>query len=144
MIITAKAIGQRKPLLADWSVPPPEDIGDGEGGGNWTLRDLIERLVRHEIAAFRERQHRRQFLQVLSAAQIAEASARGKVESGGSEVPIQEVDDDAAIAAAVQAFEDGMYLVVIDGVKRGALDERLFLTDASHITFVRLTMLTGG
>ena len=143
MFISGKAIGRRKPLFADWSIPiPPEWDGDGDGGV--TLRDLITRIVREEIEGFRKRQHDRQFLRALTANEIELAAEKGKIEMGGSEVGLQAVDDDESIATALQAFEDGMYLVVIDEEEKKELDQQIYLTPDSHVTFIRLTLLSGA
>lgn len=142
MLITGKAIGQRRPLFADWSIPIPPEANDGDGG--LTLRDLIARIVREEVKAFKQRQHDRQFIRALTAREIEAGVEKGKIEMGGSEVGIQEVDDDQAVGAALQAFEDGLYLVVIDEAEQKSLDQQVFLQPDSRITFVRLTMLTGA
>ncbi|MFY8201792.1 MAG: hypothetical protein ACOVLE_14035, partial [Pirellula staleyi] len=63
---------------------------------------------------------------------------------GGSEIGLQSVDEDQSIATALQAFEDGMYLVVIDEVEKKNLDEQIFLSHDSRVTFIRLTLLSGG
>jgi hypothetical protein len=141
MIISGKAIGRRKPLFDDWSIPIPPDA-DGDGG--LTLRDLIERIVRTEVKAFRQRQSDRQFLRALTASEIDAAASKGKVEMGGSEVGLQEVDEDGAVATALTAFEDGLYLVVIDEVEQKALQQQVYLQPDSRITFIRLTLLTGA
>jgi hypothetical protein len=44
----------------------------------------------------------------------------------------------------LQAFEDGLYLVVLDGQEQRSLDAQLFLQPDSRVAFVRLTMLAGG
>ena len=139
--ISGKALGRRKPLFADFSVPPPENLSDG---GNTTLRDLIECVVRHEVAAFGKRQSDRQFLRVLTSREIVEGVEAGKIESGGSEVEPQQVDEEEAIGTALQAFEDGMYLVVVDDAEQRNLDARVFIRADSRLTFVRLTLLAGG
>lgn len=144
MLISARALGRRKPLFADWSIPLPPDWGDDDGGGGITLRDVIERIVREEVRSFQKRQHDRQFLRVLTAAEIEAAAEKGKVEMGESEVPRQAVNDDEAIGTALQAFEDGLYLVVIDEVEHKNLDQEVYLTADSRITFIRLTLLSGG
>src|SRR5438045_2531708 len=101
-VISGKALGRKKPLFADWSLPvPPEERGEG----CLTLRRLIERIVREQVAAFRRRQVDNQMLRALTERQIDEAVARGKVSMGASEVPVQIVDEEAAVAAAWQAFE---------------------------------------
>ncbi|MEX0717714.1 MAG: hypothetical protein WD066_14060 [Planctomycetaceae bacterium] len=140
LTVSGKAIGRKRPLFSDFSVPFPCDPGDG----GVTLRDLIERVVRAEIEAFRTRQQERQLIRVLTKAQIADAAEAGKIEMGGSEVEPQEVDEDAAVAAALAAFEDGLYLVAIDGREHRELDEQVFVREDSRVTFIRLTLLAGG
>ena len=144
MLITGKTLGSKKRLFDDWSLPIPPNDDDGDGGGGLTLGQLIERIVREEVKSFQKRQHDRQFLRALSAEQIDAAAARGKIEMGASEVGIQKVDPDQAVGAALQAFEDGLYLVVIDEVEHRNLEQQVFLHPDSRITFIRLTMLTGG
>ena len=68
----------------------------------------------------------------------------GKVEAGGSDVEPQEVDEDEAVENAIQAFEDGIYLVSIDDQECRELDSQVFLQDDSRLTFIRLTLLAGG
>ena len=140
LTISGKALGQRKPLFADFSIPLPPDLGDG---GAVTLRDLIGRIVRAEVEAFRQRQEERRLLKALTAKQIAEGAQRGKIDSGGSDLD-QQVDVEEAIGTALQAFEDGLYLVVIDEQEQRSLDAQVFLKPDSRITFLRLTLLAGG
>jgi hypothetical protein len=141
LTISGKAIGARRPLFADWSVPLPPDWDD-EGGQ--TLRDLIGCVVRAEVRAFRERQAERQVFRALTAREIAAGAEKGKIEMGGSDVAPQAVDEDDAVAVACQAFEDGIYLVVIDGEDQREIDREIHLRPDSHVTFVRLTLLAGG
>ena len=141
LTISGKTLGTRKLLFADWSLPcPPESQGDG----GLTLRELLARVVRSETQAFRERQEQRQLLRALTSRQIALGVEQGKIESGGSEVPWQSVDDEQAVAIACQAFEDGIFLVVIDGKDQRELDREIHLQADSRVTFVRLTLLAGG
>lgn len=141
VVVSGKTLGRKKPLFSDFSVPlPPE----ASAGGGITLRDIIERIVRDEVKAFRLRQRDRQFLRALSSQQIEDGAVAGKIISGESEVAPQDVDEDAAVGTALQAFEDGIYLVAIDGSDKRQLDEQVFLRDDSRITFVRLTLLAGG
>jgi hypothetical protein len=141
LTISGKGLGRKKPLFADFSVPPPEELADG---GSLTLRDLIERIVRGEVAAFRKRQENRQFIRALTAREIEAGAEAGKIDSGGSEVPLQIVDEEEAVAAALTAFEDGIYLVVLDGQEQRSLDAQIYLQPDSRLTFIRLTLLAGG
>ena len=140
LTISGKVLGRKQPLFTDFSVPLPPD----EGAGGLTLRTLIDRIVRSEVEAFRTRQQERRLLRALTADQIAAAVEVGKVEMGESEVEPQEVDDDAAVGTALQAFVDGQFLVAIDGQNYRQLDQQIFLQEDSRVTFIRLTFLAGG
>jgi hypothetical protein len=139
--VCGKSLGSRRPLFADFSVPIFPDDGDYEGG--LTVRELITRIVRHEVLAFKQRQEDRRLVHVLSAREIEAGVAKGKIDSGGRELN-QKVDEGQAIAAALEAFEDGLYLVVIDGEEHRELDRQIYLKPDSRITFVRLVFLAGA
>ena len=141
LTISGRAVGIRRPLFTDWSIPFPPEWSDA---GGLTLRDLIGRVVRAEVQAFRQRQADRQVFRALTARQIEAGVERGKIEMGGSELAQQEVDEEGAVAAACQAFEDGIYLVVIDGEEQREIDREIHVRPDSRITFVRLTLLAGG
>jgi hypothetical protein len=137
--VSGKAVGRRRPLFADWSIPLPP-----EWHGGVTLRQLIAGIVRTEIAAFRQRQEERQVFHALTARQIAAGAEKGKIEMGGRETEPQEVDEEAAVAAALQAFQDGLYLVVVDEQEQQELDQAIPVRPDSRVTFIRLTLLAGG
>ena len=136
LAISGKALGKKKPLFADFSIPAPAE-------GAIPLRDLLSRIVRHEVEAFRERQEDRNFVKALTARQIDESAARGKIDMGGRDLD-QKVDTDEAIRVALEAFEDGLFLVIIDGTDYKTLDSEVALQSDSKVGFVRLTMLAGG
>ncbi len=136
LTITGKALGRKKPLFADFSVPAPAT-------GETTLRGLIDHVVRLEVAAFHERQAERRLTRALTARQIEEGLAAGKVTAGGSTLD-QKVDVEEAIAAAVEAFTDGLFLVVLDEAEVKDLDAPLTLGESSRLTFIRLALLAGG
>jgi hypothetical protein len=54
------------------------------------------------------------------------------------------VDVDTAVETAVQAFEDGLYVVFVDDQEQAELDAELWLKPDSRMKFVRLTFLAGG
>jgi hypothetical protein len=142
-IVSGRGLGKRTPLFEDFSVPlPPELAGEG-GDGGLTLRELIRRIVRAETEEFDLRQERRRLTRVMSPAQIQEGLERGKVDMGGREMG-QRVDVEQAVGAALQAFEDGLYLVVIDDVERRDLDAQVFVRPGSRVVFIRLVFLAGA
>jgi hypothetical protein len=139
--IEGRVAGQRRPLFGDWEIAlPPEAEARG---GRLTLRALITRVVLEEVASFRERQEQRRFVQALTEAEIERGLTRGKVDMGGRE-PGEAPGPEAAVATAVQAFEDGLYYVFVDGDQRRALDEEVYLKPSSRVTFLRLVALAGG
>lgn len=141
MTIEGKQFGRgNKSLFPNFQMPVPPEWQ----GSSITLRTLLETVVRSEAAAFRERQERRTVLQALSAAQIAEGVAKGKVDSGGTPDAVQAVDTEEAIQTAIQAFEDGLYYVFVDDVQRESLSDRLEIGPNTRLTFLRLVAMAGG
>jgi hypothetical protein len=140
LMVSGKTLGRKTPLFAEYSVEPPAGVSTGK---EITLRDLIEHVVRSEVAAFKDRQAERRILRALTAREIEAGLASGKVHTGGSELD-QAVDPERAVAAAVEAFADGLYLVVVDDAEVKELDRVVPLTASSRLTFIRLTMLAGG
>jgi len=142
MLIETRIAGRKARALDRWSTPTPPADDDG-GGDGLTLRDLITRVVRAEVAAFDKRDHARQFMRVLSDAEIADGAARGKIDSGGHE-RTGPADENAAIGAALRGFEDGLYLVILDGVEQRELDAQVYPKPESRLVFLRLTFLAGA
>src|SRR5689334_23116165 len=110
MFIELRQLGRRSRPLDGWSVPTPPDADRSEGGDGLTLRELIARVVRSEVAAFRERSDRRRFVRALTEAEIVEGARRGRIDPGGRDSEGM-VDPEAAVGAALQGYEDGLYLV---------------------------------
>lgn len=142
MFVETRIIGKKARPLDGWSVPsPPSENGDGDGG--LTLRQLISRVVRVEVEAFEERQRANRLLRVLSEREIAAGAAAGKIDSGG-QPPAEPVNEDAAIGAALQGFEDGLYLVILDGAEQKRLDQPVYVKPDSRLVFLRLSFLAGA
>lgn len=139
--ISGKSLGSRRPLFADWSIPlPPDDFGGGDG---LTLRDLICIIVRAELAAYETRREARRLDRVLSPAQIDEGVKQGKVSPEGRNTP-PAPPEDVAIETALVGFEDGLYIVAVDGRELRDLDAQVFVTPDSRVTFIRLVFLAGA
>ena len=142
MFVETKVIGKKARPLDGWSVPtPPPERGDGDSG--LTLRHLISRVVRGEVEAFEQRQRANRLLRVLSDREIAAGAAAGKIDSGGR-LPSDPIDEDVAVGAALQGFEDGLYLVILDGVEQKKLDQRVYVKADSRLVFLRLSFLAGA
>lgn len=142
LTIEAKVLGQRKPIVASWSVMVPPAPATTEGDHQMTLRALLTAVVTDEVAAFHERQQERRLARVLTGAEIGRGATLGKIDPGGGEPQAVRLED--AIAAALQAFADRLYVVLLDGAPVEALDTELALREGSRLTFVRLVALVGG
>ena len=141
LTLSARAAGRRRPLVPDWQVawPPYEGAGDEA----LTLRELITRIVHGEVEAFEKRQEERKLARILTEGEISVGLERGRVDSGGRDLH-QKVNVEEAVATALQAFEDGIYLVFLDEEEQRDLDKQVFLRPDSKLIFVRLVMLAGA
>jgi hypothetical protein len=149
--VEARIVGRRAPLHTPWNVVLPVSLSHGMSSSDRPFRlcDLLEHVVREEVRAFRLRQEERRLIHVLSPREIADAARRGKVAMGSpSELrrgqDEGEVDEDAAVAIAFQAFEDGLYFVFLDGQQQLDLAAVVWPHPASTLTLIRLVALAGG
>ncbi len=129
-------MGKTQPIFTNWQL-----LLDIETAV--TLRNLLTQIVRSEVANFADRQRQHRLLQVLTPAQINLGVEQGKVDLGGNDLQ-QEVDVDEAIAAALQAFTDGLYFVFLDEQQQEHLDDIVTLQPDSQLLFLRLVPLVGG
>ncbi len=142
LTVEGKRFGRgAKALFPNFQMPLPSEWANG---ATITVRDLIETVVRSEVAAFQTRQEARAVLQTLSPAQIAEGVAKGKIDSGGDPDARQAVDADESVAVALQAFEDGLYYVLINDDQKANLGDTFPVTADTRVTFLRLVALAGG
>lgn len=139
--VEGKVLGQKRPIFSGWDVELSP--GKYERGGSLKLRDLIHHVVEKEVEAFRERQQERRLVRVMSSQDITQGERNGKIDPGGRDLN-QIVNVEDAIAAALQAFEDGLYFVFIDDIQQTNLDAEIFPKTNSKVVFLRLTALTGG
>jgi hypothetical protein len=109
-----------------------------------TARDLLCAIVEEQREAFRLRKQEAQLLQVLSADRIAEAADTGRIISGGQDHDARLPALPDAIAAAVQAFEDGFYFMFVNDVQIETLDHPVDAQGNIDVLFIRLTPLVGG
>lgn len=137
MLVEARVVGQRGNTIE------PRPLDDVPAGPEVPLRALIAHIVRVEVAAYDAREGERRLVRVLSVDGIAAGAVAGKIDSGGHERRAA-VDPDTAVATALEAFDDGLYLVFVDGQQVEDLDTRVLTGPVTRIRFLRLTALAGG
>src|SRR5260370_31610538 len=108
LAIDARLLGQKRPILSDWSMTLPLDLTGQES--LLPLREILTEVVLAEVEAFLHRQEERRLLRILGPDQLAAGVASGKVDLGELDLG-QVVDAEDAVTAALQAFEDGLYFV---------------------------------
>ena len=138
MRVEVRVLADRARSLEERTIadPVPSD-------GTVPLRALIDHVVRAEVAAFDDRKLQRRFVRLLTADEVAAGAAAGKVDPGGRVVG-GTASPDRAVDVALEAFEDGLYLVVVDGDQVTSLDTAVSVGPDTLVRFVRLTALAGG
>src|SRR5260221_8925975 len=147
--VEARIVGQRPPFHASWQVPLPPSLlhNLAHASSPFRLRYLIEHVVRHELSMFRLRWEEPRLIHVLSPQAISAAAATGKIVMGGPDELQRnagEIDDETAVITALQAFEDGLYFVFLNGQQQHTLDATVELSSTSTLIFIRLVALVGG
>jgi hypothetical protein len=142
LAIETKTLGQRRPALDAWHMPVTLSLDPAAATPALPLRDLLTAIVTAEVAAFHDRQQARRLDRVLAPEQIEDGAARGKINAGATEPQAVSLAD--AITTALQAFEDRLYLVLVDGAPAQSLDEHVAVGAGSRVSFVRLVPLIGG
>jgi len=132
--IKLKSIGKRRPVLENVPYDLPDHISN--------LRQLIEAVVRQEVAKYNSRGLENMIVTFLTEAEIAEQSTVGKV-GFGRIYSDKQADADKAVETALQGFEDGLFRVLINDKEFVDLDGTLEIRENDTLTFVRLTFLTG-
>jgi hypothetical protein len=141
LTIEGKIIGQKKTSLVDLLFDLP--TYSERNGSYITLRDLLVSVVAQEVENFRQRQEKMNLGQILSIEAVMQGVEKGKVDSGGHDLH-QSIDLEKATLTAIQAFEDNLYYVFIDGIAKTDLGEEIFLKTGSKVEFIRLVALAGG
>lgn len=129
-----KAAGRRRPVL--------ELVEASLSDHASSLRDVIQEIVTEQVRRYNARSIDQAIFPYLSAAQLEDQAQSGKV-SFGAAYDDRQADEAQAIANALQAFEDGIYKVLVDEKIVERLDQPLELREGAVFTFIRLTLLSG-
>ncbi|WNS41420.1 hypothetical protein [Paenibacillus sp. MMS20-IR301] len=134
LYVTVKSLGKRKPVLERQELVLEQLPA--------TLQELIEQIVILQIEGLVHKQERGDILPFLTGTEIKEQAGNGKVGFGA--VYNHEVPDPAkAVAAALLAYEDGLYKVFLQEQECASLKEPLEIHEGDELVFIRFTMLAG-
>ncbi len=116
----------------------------GISDGIRTVSELITDIVKREVSSFNERvadESKGRLKSYLTNDEIENLASSGKINSAINSEKTQ--DEEAAIANAIQCFEDGIYRIFVGDKELQSLDEEIILVENDELTIVRLTMLSG-
>jgi len=134
--ISVKMLGKKRPVLENLQIQLPDEFN-----GSATLSQLIEVIVRQQVANFNQKGDN--LLRYLDSSQMQAMKKSGKI-GFGEVYNTKTADVEKAVQDALQAFEDGLYFVFIDDVKIEKLTDKVDLKPNAKILFLRLVALTGG
>ena len=135
LFVNIKQIGSKKqPAAVPFSVE----------GSPRTAGELIEETVKVCVREYNERVRRGDSSpQPLTKQQIKDMADAGKI-AFGINYGGREQDVSKAIENALQAFEDGIFKLFVNGRELCSADEVTDLKDGDVLTFIRLTLLAGS
>lgn len=136
MLVEVKVVGSRRAAVE------PRMVDDAPQG-SVSLQQIIEHVVRDEVAAYNGREEDRRLVRALSRDDIAAGARGGKVDAGGR-VTTGPADADAAVATAIEAFSDGLYFAFVDDQQVSELNDTVVIGADTRLRFVRLVPLAGG
>lgn len=107
-----------------------------------TVRGLITEAVHTCVSDYNNRVDNSS-QKPLSEGEISEMSEVGKI-AFGINYGDKHADEKKAAEAALIAYEDGIFRIFIKENECGGLDDEINLSENDSVTFIRLTMLSGG
>lgn len=107
-----------------------------------TLEGIIKAFVTSNVQDFNAKIESNTILAFLTPSEIQNQSESGKIGFNNIENTTK-ADITKSIENALQAFEDGIFLVFIDDEEVKLLNEKIELNSSSTIVFIRMTFLAG-
>ena len=134
--VTIKQIGSRKKGITErdfFLEAVPRTVGE-----------LIEYAVHTCVNEYNERVEKGDNITApLTQSGINEMSEVGKI-AFGINYGEKKADMQKAVQNALQAYEDGLFRIFIGNDEAGTADDAVEISENDSVTFIRLTMLTGG
>lgn len=136
--ISIKRLGKRQPIIERQAFSLSQHFFETP-----TLRNFIKTVVEKEVTTFNEKVEQNSLLPYLDEATLAKMAQHGKVDFGDT-YNQQTTILEEAVQTAIQAFEDGLFMVLIDGANCKRLNQKIKFRENSEVVFLRLVALAGG
>ena len=134
LVVSVKQLGRKKPVIGARDLVLDQEPGD--------LRGLISAIVIQEVARYNAKTPEEPILLHLTQESVDDAAEAGKV-GFGARYNEKNQDPAAAVANALQSFEDGLFRIFVNDDEVEGVDTALSLKDGDRLTFIRLVMLAG-
>ena len=134
VFVQVKSAGKRRAALEKRAYELPEGIV--------TLKDLIAAVVDTEVSAYNSKRMDTVVTHFLTEEELEGDARRGKI-GFGRMASGQKADCEKARAAALQAYEDGLFRVFVNGDEQSSLEAEAAVSEGDTLTFVRLAFLSG-
>ncbi len=106
-------------------------------GERYTVKDLIEARVIAEVEAYNSRMP--EYYKGLVQPSESEVTLNGyKIKDR------KKVDAEKQVYVALDAYQKNGFFILLDDIQLGMLEQEIFLTKKSNISFLKLTPLIGG
>ncbi len=106
-----------------------------------SISEFIAEKVYQEVSAYNSRARANYGREYLRNEEIEPMQDVGKIGLGSKRR--RQVDPEEEYQKALQAFEQNVFLILVDGRQR-KLDDIITVTPQTNITFIRLVPLVGG
>lgn len=106
-----------------------------------TTRELITEVVKTSVKNYVEEKEK--LIDYLELNEIKDKAHVGKV-ANSSDLDDRQPELQSAIENALLSFEDEIVRIFVEDEELKNLDEKIDLKENSNITFIKMTMLSGG
>ena len=136
LLFTLKSLGKKQAYLKE----APIHI---EITNDITLRQLLERIVTHQVEQFNKKIDSPELVSFLSEKSIRSKTTSGKV-GFGDIYNTEKADVTKSIETVIQAYEDGLIAIFVNDQQIEALESIITIQERDTITIIRFTFLTGS
>jgi len=130
--LSIKMLGKRRLIIEKKLLPLTVDFQEQP-----TLVNFLRLVVKQKVYSFNDKVMTTNLRPYLEGSTVKEMANHRKVSLGEIQQKKQ-VDVEQDLAIALQAFEEDLFLVLIDGAKLDKLDQIIRFKDNSEVVFLRM------
>lgn len=136
--ISIKKLGKRQPIIEKQVFLLTQTFLETP-----TLQNFIQLVVEKEVTTYNKTVTNQSLLPYLGKTTLSKMAQHGKVDFSAVYNTKSAIKTEA-VSTALQAFEDGLFMVLIDGGNCRNLKQKIQFRENSEVVFLRLVALSGG